>query len=378
MGRQRLTITSVAFLFLVNGIVLGAWATNIPVLKSNFSLTEAELGVLLLIMSIGAVMTMLLSGQACMAFGSRVVAGVSALGFAVFAVVVFQSSQFHWLVISIFLFGAANGAMDISMNQQAVLLERTLQTRLMSRLHGWFSLGALLGAMSTYLADGQALSPVDQNLLLLGAIFATSLFLYPRLLHEVKHGPNGKNSKRFGSLGHGGLRWLGLLSFLTMLSEGAIADWGSVFLVEHSDIPPFKAALGYAVFAMLMMIARFSGDKSAAWLGNRRLIALSGFLTALGMSLVLSSDIFLLQIVGFGVLGLGLANMVPVIFSSAARLDGVPPASAITLVSTCGYAGFLIGPAFIGAGAEQIGLSTMLFVIPVIGVVFVLARTLFS
>ena len=163
-----------------------------------------------------------------------------------------------------------------------------------------------------------------------------------------------------------------------MLSEGAIADWGSVFLVEHSDIPRFKAALGYAVFAMLMMIARFSGDSCAAWLGHRRLIALSGFLTALGMSLILSSISFALQIVGFGVLGLGLANMVPAIFSNAARQNGVPPASAITLVSTCGYAGFLIGPAFIGAGAEQIGLPTTLIVIPIIGGIFVLARTLFS
>lgn len=378
VDRVGRTVVSVAFLFLVNGIVLGAWATNIPAIKLKFDLSEAELGYLLLVMAAGAVITMLVSGRACLAFGSRVIAGISAVGFAALAVLVFLSGQMHWLVSILFLFGAANGAMDISMNQQAVLLERTAQSRLMSRLHGCYSLGALIGAFATYLSARHGIAPASQNLLLLGVVLAASLFLFPTLIAEQKPVTSESNSRRFNLFNHGHLVCLGALSFLTMLSEGVIADWGTVFLVEHSGIPPFRAALGYAVFALLMMFARVAGDSITAWVGPRMLVTMSGVLTVLGMTLILLPIEFTLRVIGFGILGLGLANLVPVIFSSAALQTQMPPASAITFVSTCGYAGLLIGPALIGLGAELFGLQATLVVIPLIGVIFVLAQRLFS
>ena len=166
---------------------------------------------------------------------------------------------------------------------------------------------------------------------------------------------------------------LGFLSCLTMMSEGAIADWSTLYLINYSGLPAGTAALGFGTYALLMIVGRFSGDELTRKIGYRMLGRASGVLTCLGILLVLFGGTIPLQFLGFALLGFGIANLVPVVFSNAARLENISPSAGIAFVSVAGYSGFLIGPALIGWLAEQIGLDKSLLVVLAAGLVFVLS-----
>lgn len=370
MRRFDPALAAIAFLFLVNGLVFGAWATNIPHIKSAFGLGEAGVGTVLLAVAAGAVAFMTLCGAATRRLGSRGLSMISALVFAAALPLVFLAGSLPALYAAAVMLGAGTGAMDVTMNQQASLLELQRGRAVMSGLHGGFSIGTFGGALLTYGAGLAGIPPLGEALWLLAAIAAAAVLLFPHLLAdqpEPKAGCSGR--RRGGMFGHLALWALGLLSFLTMMSEGGIADWSTLYVLEHSDAPPGQAPLGFAAYSALMILARLTGDRMVMRLGPRAVVRLSGGLVALGMALALSSGAFAAQLAGFAVTGFGIANLIPVIFSGAARLPGLPRGAGITFVSVAGYSGFLIGPVLISGAAEAWGLDRALLVIVLVGVV---------
>jgi MFS family permease len=378
MQRFDPAMAAIAFLFLVNGLVFGAWATNIPHIKAEFALGEAEVGTVLLAVAAGAVAFMTLCGIATRHFGSRGLSMLSALLFAAALPLVFLAGSLPALYAAAVLLGAGTGAMDVTMNQQASLLEQQRGRAVMSGLHGGFSIGALGGALLTYGAGLAGLSPLAEAFWLLAAIAGAAVLLFPHLLadhpepRQVQDGP-----RRGGMFGHAALWVLGILSFLTMMSEGGIADWSTLYVLEYSDAPAAQAPLGFAAYSALMITARLCGDWMVIRLGARTVVLLSGTLVAAGMALALSTSVFTVQLTGLAVTGFGIANLIPVIFSDAARLPGLPKGAGITFVSVAGYSGFLIGPVLISGAAELWGLDRALLVIVLIGLVLAAAARRF-
>lgn len=379
MQRFDPALAAIAFLFLVNGLVFGAWATNIPFVKARFGLGEAEVGTVLLAVAAGAVACMTICGIATRYLGSRGLSMASALMFAVALPLVFLTASQPALYAAAVLLGAGTGAMDVTMNQQASLLEAQRGRAVMSGLHGGFSIGALGGALLTYGAGLAGISPLGEALWLLAAVAAGSVLLFPHLLPDQPEPKPAQEETRprGGMFGHAALWAMGLLSFLTMMSEGGIMDWSTLYVLEYSDAAASQAPLGFAAYTALMIAARLTGDRMVMRLGARAVMLLSGVLVALGTGLALSSGVFALQLAGFAITGFGIANLIPVIFSAAARLPGLPKGAGITFVSVTGYSGFLIGPVLISGAAELWGLDRALAVIVLAGLVLAAAARRF-
>lgn len=376
LDRQQLAI---GYLFFINGVVFAAWATNIPDIKSRFSLSEAEIGNVLLVMAVGAVIFMTFAGYLVHKFGSRIISILSALGFAASLPLIFWAEHFLQLIAAVALFGAANGAMDVSMNQQASSIEQRRGRHLMSRLHACFSIGALVGSLLTYIALANGISPMEQGVALCISITVIACWLFRYLLTD-NSGATYSHSKLDLSavLRNRLLLVLGFLSFLTMMSEGGIADWSAIYLIEFSAVTADQASLGYAAYASLMIVGRLSGDWLTSTLGYKIVVGVSGILCAVGMSIVLYTTPFELRLFGFALIGLGVANLVPIIFSNAGKMAGLAPGIGITVVSICGYSGFLFGPVIIGNWAQFYGLDQALTIVLVVGIIMVLSSHCFN
>ena len=372
------TPVAIGFLFFVNGIVFASWATNIPFIQQRYDLTKGEIGTVLLLMAAGAVVFMTLTNRLVRWMGGRFVSMLATQCFAFALMATLWADTIPFLIVSVILLGAANGSMDVAMNRQAAQYETLIKQPIMSRFHGCFSVGALLGAVATFATDWVGASPVDQTVVTLVLVLGVGLALYSGLLTDRVESGKEQNHLSFELLKKDNLLVLGLLSFLTMMSEGAIADWSTLFLIDYSAMTSGTAALGFATYASTMIIGRLSGDQVTGRIGRRRLVQLSGGLTSLGIALVLFGWPTGMKFLGFAILGFGIANLVPVVFSTAATRNSVHPGSGITIVSVAGYSGFLVGPALIGWLAAVIGLDRSLLVVLVAGLAFLLMARIFE
>ncbi|HMR32244.1 MAG TPA: MFS transporter [Geminicoccaceae bacterium] len=346
-----------AVVFFVNGLGLGLWAGHIPILQALHGLDEAALGVTLLCMALGAIVAMPLTGPAAARYGSRrctVAAGVVyglALGLP------FLASGPVALAAAVLLLGAANGAMDVSMNTQASAIERQQGRAIMSSFHAFFSLGGVAGALLAGLLVASAPTAAS-GMLPCGMAIAIAVVVAGRWLIADSGHAHGFSLPGRAAIG------VGLLALLAMTAEGAVLDWSAVFIASGTGATAPVAAMGYAAFSVAMTVGRLTGDAVVRRLGRGRTLGLSAALAALAILLALSGGTAL-AILGFGIAGLGLANAVPVLFSAGAALPGLAPGVGVAMVATMGYAGFLLGPPLIGITAEAAGLRwALLLVVP--------------
>jgi MFS family permease len=237
------------------------------------------------------------------------------------------------------------------MNGHASALEAERQTPIMSSFHAAWSLGGLsgaaLGGAIQSAGLGVAAGLVLPDLAIGALVLAGALFA----LRDV----GGPSSGSSFALPSAALLLLAGLAFLSMVVEGAVADWSAVYLRSALVGRPGAAALGYSSFALAMAACRMVGDVSVRRLGSRRVVTLGGFIAAAGLGLVLGLPSVATACLGFVLLGIGLANIVPVIFSAAGRSTAIP-AVGVSMVATAGYAGFLVGPPLIGFSSGLFGL----------------------
>ncbi len=348
---------AVATLFFLNGAVLASWVPHIPAVQMRLALGESALGVALLGMAAGALLAIPLAGWAIPRFGSRPVVRISGLLFCASLLVPLLATDLPRLIAALMLFGAANGAMDVSMNAQAVLVERHLQRPVMSWFHGMWSVGGLTGAGIAALALHAGLSPIAHAtgaalIAGIGCAAAMRTLLPPS--EDVR--PEGPRLVRPG----GALFALGTLAALALLSEGAMGDWSAVYLRRWLLTSASVAALGFAAFQTTMAAGRFAGDRLAHRFGDARLLSVSGALAAAALAIALLVGHPLAALLGCAAVGLGLSNVIPVLFRTAAVVPGIAAAQGIAAVGSAGYAGFLGGPPLIGFVAEWIGLPAAL------------------
>jgi fucose permease len=353
-GRARRSRVAIGTVFFVNGLVLASWVPHIPAVKDAHGLSDGRLGLVLLAMAVGAVLALPVAGWLVGRLGSRRMTSLAGVGFCLLLPLPLVSPSVPWLALSLLALGAGNGILDVSMNAQAVALERHYDRPILSSFHGLFSLGGFAGAAITGLAMSSGLGDSVHVTATAGAVVAVLAWLVPS-----SDGPAGHPGPVFARPARA-LLGLGLLAFGGLLAEGAMADWSAVYLRDALGTSPAVAAGGFTAFSLAMAAGRFGGDRLAARLRPDRLLRDSAALAAVGLGAALLIGRPAAAIAGFGLVGLGIANVIPILFSAAGRVRGVPAGTALAAVATTGYFGFLAGPPLIGLTAELTGLPVAL------------------
>lgn len=344
---------SVSAIFLVNGTVFSSWVPHIPLVQERLGLSEGGLGLALLGMALGAIVAMPLSGWLIGHIGSRRIVAVSTVAFCLALPLPVLAPSPVALVAALVLFGVCNGGMDVAMNAQAVAVETAYGKPIMSSFHGLFSVGGLVGAGLGGMALAAEWVPRDHVLLVTLCAALVGLLALRGLRTEDRDASD--RSPTFVRP-TGPLVGLGLLAFLVLMAEGAMADWSAVYLRNALATGPGLAAAGYAAFSLAMAVGRLTGDRFVARFGSVALARGSALLAAISLGTALLVGHPLAAIVGFGCLGLGLSNLIPLLFSAAGRTPGTSTGTGIAAVATLGYFGLLAGPPLIGFAAELITL----------------------
>jgi predicted MFS family arabinose efflux permease len=347
VGRGQQMATRAIFLFM--GLALSAWAPLVPYAKARLGVDDAAIGLLLLCMGAGSVITMPLTGALIGRFGCRMpimIAGaVMCLMLPLLAIVATPLL----LGITLFVLGAATGTVDVASNAQAVIVEKAAPRPMMSGFHALFSIGGIAGAGSISVLLRLGASPIS-------AITAMALVLAVLLVvwrpHFLPYANHGAERTPLFVLPRGMVIVLGLLCFVVFLAEGAMLDWSALFLTTLREVRPEVAGIGYAAFAIAMSIGRLTGDRVVHALGGFRVVlSVAGFILAITVQSVPAA------LGGFVLVGLGASNIVPILFTAAGRQHRMPLSLAVAAITTLAYSGILLGPAVIGFIAHASNLA---------------------
>ncbi|WAE60121.1 MFS transporter [Stutzerimonas sp. R40042] len=352
--------------FFMAGFGLSVWAPLVPYVRERIEMTDAVFGLLLLCIGIGSLTWMPISGVLVARWGIRPVqlCSVALLALALAGMALTES--IGWLGLALFCFGGSLGVIDVIMNIQAVLVETAVGRRLMSNFHGMYSLGAISGALVLTGLLSLGLAPEVGSFMMIGVIVAANLGIARGYL------PNRAPGGGLAFVRPTGLVMLvGLMCFVVYLAEGAVLDWSALYLTGEKGLEVARGGLGYAAFALMVTIARFAGAPLVNSLGTARVIAFGGMLAAFGIGLSLTAEHWALALVGYGLCGLGCANVSPVLISSLSRQDGMPVQLAVTVATTIGFAGVLAGPAMMGMVAHfsSLGMAFALLAVLLLGIV---------
>ena len=362
-GRLEQFSTRVAFF--ITGFSISAWAPLVPYAKDRLGLDDASLGLLLLCLGMGSILSMPLAGAMTVRHGCRrliVWAGsIACLCLPLLATL----TSLPMMVATLFVYGASMGALGCVTNIQAIIVERASGKTMMSGFHGLFSCGGILGA-----AGVSALLSLGVWPWLTMAFVA--LFIGFAL---YKAGPNmlGYGSEAGGppfAIPHGVVLFIGLMCFTVFLTEGAMLDWSAVFLSAQRGVEPSYAGFGYAVFALAMAIGRLCGDPVVRRLGVHRIILFGGLCASLGMAIATLIPDWQAALCGYALVGLGCSNIVPVFYSAVGRQKTMPENVAVPAITTLGYIGILMGPAGIGfvAHLSSLGVAFLIIAVMLLGV----------
>jgi MFS family permease len=358
---QRLTLCSprlaVGAMFLITGFAAAIWAASVPFLKHRLNLSDTHLGLTILAVGGGAVIAMPLASRLAAHIGSSKVLRIAGLLMPAMLLPIAIIDSVAQLVPLLFGFGIASGMVEVAGNAQGIALEKHADRPLMSWVHGMFSVGGLVGASAIALMLWTGLPIGGCIAVITLSMAAIAVAAGPGLL---AHAHAQTTEKRARPWPPARLLLLALLCFIAFLAEGAIADWGGVFLHFDRGADPAIAALGYAGLAVAMTTGRLSGDRLRALIGGPILLRAGGALAACGFLLAVTTHAIWLTIAGFTLVGLGVANMVPVLMSTAGRLPNWPASAAVALVGAGGWAGFMTGPALLGALADVTSLAMAL------------------
>jgi len=352
--------------FFMAGFGLSVWAPLVPYVRDRIEMTDAVFGLLLLCIGIGSLTWMPISGVLVARWGIRPVQLCSVALLALALAGMALTDSIGWLGLALFCFGGSLGVIDVIMNIQAVLVETAVGRRLMSNFHGMYSLGAISGALVLTGLLSLGLAPEVGSFMMIGVIVAANLALARGYL------PNRAPGGGLAFVRPTGLVMLvGLMCFVVYLAEGAVLDWSALYLTGEKGLEVARGGGGYAAFALMVTIARFAGAPLVNSLGTARVIAFGGMLAAFGIGLSLTAEHWALALVGYGLCGLGCANVSPVLISSLSRQDGMPVQLAVTVATTIGFAGVLAGPAMMGVVAHfsSLGMAFALLAVLLLGIV---------
>jgi MFS family permease len=345
-------------IFLVHGLVIGAWVPHIPLAKERLDVGPGVFGLALLCFAGGAILSMPLTGVAINRFGSARMTTIAGALFCLLVLGPVLAGVLPVFALCALLFGMSIGSMDVSMNAHGIAIEKALGKPVMSALHGAYSLGGMAGAFA-----GAALLQIMtewQHALIASALGLAILLPATRFLlpTTVDMGLSGDHFVMPTRTTVG----LGLLCYLALMTEGSVLDWSAIHIREAYAVDAGTAALAFALFSGGMAVSRFLGDWLRLTFGAVRMVTVSSAMTVAALVAVIFAPWLWLAVGSFVVAGVGIGNVAPVLFAGGGRLEPDAPGRGIAAVTTLGYAGFLSGPPVIGFAAEAFGLANAFWI----------------
>lgn len=349
-------LRSASLPFAANGVLYGTWASRIPEIQERTGLGEGALGLALLGLAAGLVVSASAAGPLVARLGAH---RVTLAALAVFALAVVGPGLavgFASLAVALVGVGLTSGLLDVAMNAWAAEVEETSGTTILGSCHGVFSLGGMIGAgIGAAAAAGEV--SLGLHFGVSGLVFAGGALAQGLRLGAAAEASVGEASEDGPVIAWptGPVAGLAVLAAFGLIAEGAMADWGAVYLREVLAASPAVAALGFAVFSACMAGARFGADAVTQRVGDAAVVRMGAALAALGLAVCVAAPGVAVAVAGFGLVGLGFAAVVPALFRAASKAP-LPPGVGIAAVASAGYFGFLAGPPVIGFVAEAAGL----------------------
>ena len=318
-------------MFFIGGFGAATWAPLVPLLKDRLQLTEDILGLLILCVGIGSLLTMPISGAAATRWGCRRVLITAAAAYGIILLSIAQVASFWMAVPMILILGAAMGSIDVVVNVMGIIVEKESGKRIMSGMHAFWSVGGFVGSgiFSLWLTLG--LNHL-QSTMIAALIIAALIVIFGR--HLLGYAAESEDSKLL-ALPRGIVIFIGLITFIAFLTEGAMMDWGGLFLMEEHNVD-------------MSLVIRLTGDTIVTKLGDKAVAVGGSILALMGFLLLIFGFNAILLYTGFFLIGIGSANIVPIFFSLMGKQQDMPVNTAVPAVSTMGYLGILMGPAAIG------------------------------
>ncbi|WP_028525301.1 MFS transporter [Runella limosa] len=356
---------SLKAIFLVCGIGISSWAPMVPYTKDRLGLDDGRMGVLLLFLGAGAIILMPISGWLISKIGSLKTMIASAVVMSVALPLLLLMDSSVAMAAMLFVFGAGLGSIDVAMNAHGVQIQNLSEKPIMSSIHGFFSVGGLVGPLAIGLLIKLGITPLMAAISVSGLMMLIVLTQFRFLMDaatEVK--VNRRFAPEKSEESSGGASWLnaqvlflGAMCFAVFLAEGAMLDWSAIFLRDNRGVEEALSGVGYAAFSVAMAVMRLVGDKVVSKLDTKTVVSGGAFVGVAGFALIVGTPWLIGAFVGFVLVGIGAANIVPVFFSEGGRLKNVPSSVALAAITSMGYAGQLAGPAILGFIAQQTSLS---------------------
>ncbi len=350
---------SISIIFFCYGLTFASWAARIPTIQTKFQLSEAGLGTLLIALPVGSFISLPIAGYLAAKYGSKLVTIASIIAYSTSFVSIAFFDSIYLIGIMLFFLGFMGNSVNIAINTQAVDLGKLMKKTIMASFHGVWSLagfaGAAIGAL--FIANDIGLQVHYISIFILN--ITLSLLAFPNLLQQNKdkQSTSDEPSPIF-VLPDKSLLLLGIIAFFSMLIEGTMFDWSGVYFKKVVESPLKWVGVGYVAFMISMAGVRFVADKLTNMYGAKRMIFISGICSFSGLLLVIAIPQFVVAVVGFFIIGLGVSVVIPLVFDMAGNSKKMLPSLALASVSTMGFFGFLIGPPIIGFIAEALGLRT--------------------
>lgn len=363
--RSRLSISA---LFFLHGLVFSSWAVRIPAIQEMHGLSDAALGTLLILKPVAALLCMPFASKAVEDYGSKriLLTGVSL--YAILLVGLGLMPTAALFALSIFTFSFASNLVNISINTQAIALEKLYGRSVMGSLHGLWSLAGFVGGGLGALMIGYRILPWQHFLLILAVAWTIAFLAAPNLLPDEKIERTGK--RKFFELPEGPLLLLGTIAFFSLLCEGTMFDWSGIYFKKVVGAEGGWIGVGYTAFMVTMAGSRFLSDPLREKLGTKKILLYSGLLISTGLLLSVIFPVLPVAIIGFLLVGAGVSSVIPLVMSLAGKTTITTPSAAVTAVASTGYLGFLVGPPLIGwiAGASSLRISFLVIAIMGLGI----------
>ncbi len=363
--------------FMIIGCIEAAWAPLVPYVKSAFTLDEEALGLLMLCSGLGSILSLPVSGWLCMRFGAKRTVYVSGCLMALSLLTISLMADVWLTAAMLLIFGGCTITIDVAANLNGIAVEHKTGRHLMSGFHGGYSLGTLIGAGAMSILFTFGIVPVWAVLICMALILTALVFGCRDLLPKEELKSNEPAKKPTGKKFYipPMVIVVGLLCFIMYASEGAVMGWSAIFVSEERGVNMAYAGFFYTAFAVMMTAMRLFGDKIVEWLGQKRVVVVGALLVSAGFFAVIFIPHIIATALGFALVGMGAANIVPQLVSFAGGIKGMEVHNIISIINALGYSGILLGPVIIGLVAKHYGLHTSFGGIAVFSIVVAAVAT---
>ncbi|MFT5884408.1 MAG: MFS family permease [Arcticibacterium sp.] len=370
-GNRQSRAIGVAFLAV--GLLFGTWATFIPHVKETFDLDDADLGLILLSMPMGAVTMNLIGAWLVGKLGMRTTTIFGMTIMALAFLIPLNATSVYLVPIGLYLCGSCISVTNIAMNTGATVIENNFKVNIMSTCHGMFSVGLMVGSMAASFSRGLEVVPgyhmaaMSLLVILFAILIRPTIFKIQDDPDEVSEGPKAKFI-----IPSGAFLIMIFIGICGNITEGTMVDWTSVFMRDVVDTSPYFVGWGLAGYSLFMALGRLFGDGLIPKVGPNKIMVYGGLLVIVGVVLAIAYPSTWTAILGFSLVGAGVSCNSPILYGSAARLPGVAKGTGLAVMNTFSMLGFMAGPVLIGFVSNASSLSWALSITIVLASIWTL------